>query len=218
MKSCSVSTQVTLPDITFEDISGEDEEVSFYTGLPNAGTFYALFGMLEDASTHTQKREIASGKSGRPRNLRLIDEFLLILMCLRLGLLIEDLAYRFHISKATCSSIISRWTTYLHIKLSSLIVWPPKTVIRDTMPMKFRKKYPNCRVILECTEIYTETTQSVINKSLMYSQYKSHMTYKALLGTSPSGIITFASDLWAGSISDKQITKNSGLLEISEKR
>ena len=63
VKSCSISTQVTLPDITFQDISGEDKEVSFYTGLPNAGTFYALFDMLENAGTQTQRRGTASGKS-----------------------------------------------------------------------------------------------------------------------------------------------------------
>ena len=86
------------------------------------------------------------------------------------------------------------------------------------MPEKFKKKlYPNCRVIVDCTELYTESPQSLVNKTLMYSHYKSHVTYKALLGISPSGKITFASDLWAGSISDKQLTKRSGLLEMCEK-
>ena len=42
------------------------------------------------------------------------------------------------------------------------------------------------------------------------------MTYKALLGISPSGVITFVSDLWTGSTSDKQMTKLSGLLDLCE--
>ena len=86
-----------------------------------------------------------------------------------------------------------------------------------TMPSQFKVKYPNCRVIIDCTEIYTETPHSLSNRSLMYSSYKSHMTYKALIGINPRGLITFASDLWAGSISDKQLTKNSGILDLCEK-
>ena len=46
----------------------------------------------------------------------------------------------------------------------------------------------------------------------MYSQYKSHVTYKGLLGISPSGAITFISQLYEGSISDREIVKRSGLL------
>ena len=42
------------------------------------------------------------------------------------------------------------------------------------------------------------------------------MTWKALIGISPTGVITFVSDLWSGGISDKQITIKSGLLELCE--
>ena len=102
------------------------------------------------------------------------------------------------------------------MKFSFLVTWPSKSVIKNTMPNKFRKKYPDCRVIIDCTEFFTETPQSLINKSLLYSHYKSHMTYKALLGISPSGVITFVSDLWAGSTSGKQMTKLSGLLDLCD--
>jgi hypothetical protein len=43
------------------------------------------------------------------------------------------------------------------------------------------------------------------------------MTYKALVGISPSGVITFVSDLWSGSASDKQVTERCGLLDRCEK-
>ncbi|XP_045185048.2 uncharacterized protein LOC123543052 [Mercenaria mercenaria] len=88
---------------------------------------------------------------------------------------------------------------------------------QNTMPRKFQSAYPSTRVIIDCTEFFTETPQSLINKSLMYSHYKSHMTYKALLGISPSGLITFVSDMWAGGISDKQITRSCGILDLCER-
>lgn len=50
----------------------------------------------------------------------------------------------------------------------------------------------------------------------MYSDYKSHMTWKALIGISPAGVLAYVSDLWCGSISDKQLTVESGLVELCE--
>lgn len=51
---------------------------------------------------------------------------------------------------------------------------------------------------------------------MMYSDYKSHNTWKSLIGISPSGHVTFVSDLWVGSISDKQLTKKCGILDLCE--
>ena len=47
----------------------------------------------------------------------------------------------------------------------------------------------------------------------MYSIYKNHVTYKGLIGVAPSGAVTFVSQLYDGSISDKDIVKKSGWLE-----
>ena len=47
----------------------------------------------------------------------------------------------------------------------------------------------------------------------MYSHYKSHVTYQELLGIVPSGGITFISQLYDGSISDKEIARRSGILD-----
>jgi hypothetical protein len=216
LKTADIGIQCRLPDITIEDIEKDDEKMMLYTGLPNAGTFYALFDEMDDAELQTSRS--ASRKSkGRPRTLRLVDEFFLVLMRLRLGLIVEDLGCRFGISKSTCSTIINLWIDYLSIKLKFLIAWPSRELIDRTMPKKFLSAYPKTRVIIDCTELYTETPQSLTNKSLMFSHYKSHMTYKALIGISPSGLITFASDLWAGSISDKQMVRSCGILDLCER-
>ena len=43
---------------------------------------------------------------------------------------------------------------------------------------------------------------------------KTHTTFKSLIGIAPSGHITFISQLYAGSISDRELTVRSGLLNL----
>ena len=53
---------------------------------------------------------------------------------------------------------------------------------------------------------------SLSSQSAMYSNYKHHVTYMGLLGIAPSGAITFISELYEESISDKEILRRSGIL------
>ncbi|XP_056000001.1 uncharacterized protein LOC130048037 [Ostrea edulis] len=212
---CDFLCQASKPDIVFEDIQESDEKIMFYTGIPNKGTFNLLFNEIV-VPYHRTQTDTVKNCGGRPRCLRIIDEFLLVLMRLRLGLLIEDLSDRFHISRSTCATIINTWIDFLSVNLSFLISWPDKETNDRTMPVDFQMKYPNCRAIIDCTEFFTETPQSLSNKSLMFSHYKSHSTWKALLAINPRGVITFVSDLWGGSISDKQLFKKCGILDYLE--
>ena len=115
-------------------------------------------------------------------------------MRLRLGLLLEDLAIKLRISSSSCSRIFNKWIDYLDVQLSFLVQWPDRESVQATMPASFKKKYPNCRAIIDCTEIRTETPSSLQLRSLLYS----------------------VSDLYNGRVSDKQITKLSGLVNLCE--
>jgi len=81
------------------------------------------------------------------------------------------------------------------------------------MPESFKRTYPTTRVIIDCTELYCQRPSSLASQSSLYSHYKSHVTYKGLIGISPVGSITFISQLYDGSISDKEIVRKSGILE-----
>ena len=83
------------------------------------------------------------------------------------------------------------------------------------MPESFRRAYPSTRCIIDCTELYCQRPSSLSTQSALYSHYKSHVTYKGLIGISPSGSVTFISQLFDGSISDREIVSRSGFLEPS---
>ena len=55
-----------------------------------------------------------------------------------------------------------------------------------------------------------ESPSSLDNQSLCYSMYKSHTTMKGLIGIIPNGVVSFASELYCGSISDPEIVEKSG--------
>lgn len=221
-----MSTQSDLPELCIEDIKNNDEDVMFFTGFPTFMSFMLMFNSLKQRASrmsywkgekwNREKKYQTDGKEkpGPKRKLRLIDEFFLVFMRLRLGLLEEDIARRFRISVSTCSSIWRTWVRFLSQEMVPLLLfWPSKAAIQSNMPDCFKLRYPNTRVILDCTEIKTETPESTKAKSLLYSNYKSHMTWKVLVGITPSGVPSLVSECYSGSTSDKEITRLSGVIE-----
>ena len=71
-------------------------------------------------------------------------------------------------------------------------------------------------MILDVTEIYVQKPALPDLQQMAFSNYKNSNTYKVLIGISPAGAITFISDLYAGAISDKELTKQSGILQLLE--
>jgi hypothetical protein len=63
-----------------------------------------------------------------------------------------------------------------------------------------------------------QTPSSLENQSHTYSNYKSHNTFKALVGISTTGAVIFISKLWGGSASDVEITRRSGLIDMLDSR
>ena len=101
-------------------------------------------------------------KPGPQRKMILLDEFLLVFMRLRLGLLEQDLAQRSCVSVSTVSRVPITWYNVLAANLKHLIVWPSKEVIATNMPDCF-KKFPNTRIIIDCTEFFIEIPSTVVN-------------------------------------------------------
>ena len=98
---------------------------------------------------------------------------------------------------------------FIYFKLGCVPFWPTKDIVIETMPECFRDTYPNTRVIIGCTELLCQKPSSLTIKSCLLSHYRHHIIYK---GISPSGAITFVSELYDGSTSDVEIVKRCGIL------
>lgn len=195
-----------------------DKDISFYTGFPNYETMKLCFSILEpnlcNINYGKYKKCHDSDIPGRPRKLSKWQEFTIVLMRIRLGLFARDLAHRFGISESTVSTVFRAWVTFMRAELEPVcIIWPPKEQIKHYMPPLFSKIYPDLVSIIDCTEIFMECPSGLDNQSVCYSQYKPHNTVKGLIGITPSGVISFVSDLYTGSISDPDIVKKSGYLD-----
>ena len=102
----------------------------------------------------------------------------------------------------------------MYLKLGTKNIWPSRRIIDLTMPEVFKSKYKNTRVIIDCTEVKCQMPSSLRLSGELFSSYKHHTTLKGLVGISPGGPITFVSQLYSGSISDKEIVSRGGFLDL----
>ena len=142
------------------------------------------------------------------------DEFLMFLMKLRMGLSTIDLAERFCVSESTVNNVNLTWVNFVYIVIGSLKIWSHRDIIIKLSPEEFIQNYPNNIVIVDATELKIQVPSSSQKHSESYSTYKSHTTFKSLIGVDPNGGIMFVSQLFEGSISDKQIVQRSGFWKL----
>jgi len=104
----------------------------------------------------------------------------------------------------------------MYHNFKALVRFPSWGVINKYMPEIFKKEYPNTRIIIDATEFAIERPSSLISQSSTFSNYKNRNTVKVLIGITPSGVISFVSQSYEGSISDRKLVEHSGLLEMLE--
>ena len=211
----------------FIDVLKDDQSVKFYAGIPTLACLMTIFNLLKPLTVKLKYWDTNKGKkvnfqekpvkkSGKKRSLTIFQEFILSLVRLRLGLLVQHLSDVFAISKSSVSKVFTTWICFLAIILKDvLLIWPSKESVRKNLPQSF-KNYPSTRVVIDCTEIFIQKPTSPAAQRATWSEYKGHNTMKTLVGITPSEFFSCVSKLWSGSTSDQKLTQKSGILELIE--
>ena len=106
-------------------------------------------------------------KPGSKRKLNTWQEFSMVLLRLRLGLLEKDLAERYRVSVASVSIVCRTWITFLRKELQPrCIQWPSKEQLFYYMPPVFKSFYPDLVSIIDCTELQKNSQKQILYKKI----------------------------------------------------
>ena len=112
-----------------------------------SGSIELTEGLL--SSPDIEFNKITFLKPGPKPKLTLEQEFLLVLMKLRLRNMVEDLAFCFKVSPGKVSQIFVTWIELMSKELSVLVIWPLSSQIKSIFPNCFERLYHNVRVTID---------------------------------------------------------------------
>ncbi|KAF6206914.1 hypothetical protein GE061_018150 [Apolygus lucorum] len=197
--------KLNLKNVSIDEDSlrDDDEKTNFLTGLKNFKLLKSVYDFVEVEIPHSYRNTLPK-----------FSEFVLTLMRLRLGVLEQDLAYRFNVSATSVSCTCSCWIRAMSFKLGRLIVWPERANIQRTLPQDFKSVFGDrFAVILYRFEVFLNRPNLLWPKAGTSSKYKKDNSVRFFVGITPQGTVCFVSRAWDGKAADKYSTLKSGFLD-----
>jgi hypothetical protein len=137
---------------------------------------------------------------------------------LRRGSTLTELSYHFEIERHTVGQIFTTWIQFMFYKFTALrdLMFVARN-FHSPLPSVFQNSLlKKTRIVIDWTEIFTESSRNYKQQGNIYSSYKSHATAKVLIGVAPSGACMFVSEVYEGCISDREIVKQSRMVDYLE--
>ena len=105
-------------------------------------------------------------------------------------------------SLSLISKTFSTWINFLYHELPLYFPFLSQKLVTKYLPESFEKDQTR-QVIVYQTEIFVEGATSLKTQAQTWSNYKHHNTWKAFVGISLNGIVTFVSSLWTAEFQTK---------------
>lgn len=183
------SVQCTLRRFSIGNIRTDPKAICYYTGFSNFDHFQFFFYCLGPA---------ASDLKNQPTIISPLDQLFLTVTKLRQAKEDYELSLMFEISDSTVSKIIDMWINFMYFQLKELDIWPSREIIDKNTP---------------ATEITIQKPSDVNAQSITWSSYKHRKTLKTMIGCTPRGAVSFISESFGGSASDRQIIECSNIIK-----
>ena len=185
------------------------EVIRMETGLPTK----EIFTIVVDY-TAKFKDSISYYCGWKVESITFEDQIFITLMKLRQNYTNLHLAQLFSCSVGTISNIVITFVHILHTLLFDdlMRVIPSRNKNCLCSPSSF-SEFSSCRIIIDCTDIEVATPSLMSQQNVTYSSYRGMNSFKVLTGVAPNGVLTYISNLYPGSISDKEIVQQSGFLQ-----
>lgn len=208
-----VSTQTTgkLAPYTIRDFMYKPDELNDLTGIPSYDRFMLIFHSLGPNVNNIKYRNFYV------KNVTVEDQFFMVLWKLRKAATDIELGIHFGVHHTTVGNIVCSFIKFAAEQWGKLDIWPSCDLVNFYMPEGFKKSYPSTRVIVDGTEIPIDKPKNPTAQQSTFSTYKNCNTLKVLVGGSPSGLISYVSEAYGGSTSDRQIVERSTLLDLCER-
>ncbi|XP_068742187.1 uncharacterized protein [Montipora capricornis] len=180
------------------------------TGLPTRDVFNIVVSYTERF-----KDQINYFVGWKVESITFEDQIFITLMKVRKNYTNLHLAQLFSCSVSTIANIVTTFIHFIHSILftdlmSSISSWDKNKL---SAPSSFNQ-LGSCRVVIDCTVIEIATPGLMSKQNATYSSYRGMHSFKVIVGVAPNGVITYmyVRKLYPGSISDKAIVQQSGLL------
>jgi len=203
----STASQCSAPSnwsktFSIHDFASNPKTIKYYTSFDDYDHFMFFFNVLGPATSHLGIAHVST----QPE-----DQFFLTVMKLRQAKDDFELSILFNIRPQTVSSIFTTWINFLYFQLGEINIWPSHEVVKRHMPSHFGQMFPGTRVILDATETPIQKPRASGPQRETFSSYKNKNTLKVMVGCTPRGTVSYISDAYGGSASDRQIIERSKL-------
>lgn len=181
IEKCQKSERKNERFFSVNKFLNDNAAMLFYTGFLNAEISESYLEFLQPGKNGKNIKyknasyvdnNYSGAKPGKPRSLDPKEEFFLTLCRLRQGFPEDHLSHLYGIHQSTVSRIIVSWISFIYLKSSKICIWPSREQVGQHTPEDFKNKYPNTRVIIDCTEIKCQMPSSLLLNSRLYSSYK----------------------------------------------